>query len=246
MTHWRERVAFCFDARNPDALVPMDAAQRRDAKIKITSGALAVLAFGFIWLLGYLWTLLPPPVTSFARLDNSTGAQFTGSILNAVALLLFGTYLYEGYGACRELATGQCRRVVDDEDQVAGVVGEARCYMPLHTKNFVTVTVGTACLAFAFTIGLYLFALLGAAVWPITACNRPANATTVLCWHTKDECLCGLLTSIAVVLIGCCVALLFLVSYGCYRVLPRARLALKDDEEIPLLKAEAVVVHGAV
>ncbi len=245
MTHWRERVAFCFDARNPDALVPMDAAQRREAKTKVAFGALILAGAGFFWLLGYLWSLLPPPVPSFTRLGNRTEPVFD-TVANGLVLLIVAWYIYFGCRACHELATGQCRRVADDEDQVAGVVGEERCYMPLHTKNFVTVTVGTACLAFASTIGLYLFALLGAAMSLTTQCNRPFNATTVLCWHTKDECLCGLLGLLAVVLIGGCVALLCAVSYGCYRVLPRARLALKDDEEIPLLKAEAVVVHGAV
>lgn len=235
LNHWRQRLAFCFDARNPDALFVVDDADWRATRRFLLFVSALGASVGFFWLLGYLWSLLPH-VPSFTQLaDNSTSDAPLTPALDGMVIFIVTLYVYYAVRTGHELATRQCWRR-PDEDMVAGALAEEECHTPHNTRQFVGLTIAFFLIFFVPTVGAYLLALLGNAVSHEASCSL-VNGTTVLCWRTEGECLCALATAFVLVCIGAAFFLLYLIALGCRIFYRRARLALKDDEEIPLLKA---------
>lgn len=264
----RERIAFVFDERNPDALEPLNAEQRLDKLEKCRAFCILVLVFIGASVCGYLWSLIPG-VPSFTgaileahnvTANNSTTdyevklvfTTFIGSVFNGIVLASALAYLYVVCRALHELATCQCRQrdIVQDGQLEAGAAEEARCcWVPSFTGVAIMIPVITGVIVavgvFILTIPPYLLALLGGAVTGDPLCGYP-NATRVKCWETDGECLCALLTGVTLVLLVVCIGVVIILCGNLGIYLCRVNQAIKSEEEIPLMKVAYVERHGAL
>ena len=172
-----------------------------------------------ILLLGYVWSQLPG-VASFTQItgDGSGSSFFGGVLLNGLLIgTIVATLALSGrvvYVATTQGDLQLVRRLGRDEVAHQGDLGLGWSYVIPHPLSHLVLFVLFALVALIVcTVGVYLAALIGAAVlgggWVQSCGNFTAASATLLCHRTPGECACGALTGVAIYSIVLLCILLF-------------------------------------